>query len=114
MLKQIVLPIGFSVIISLLVGCDAKTPNCSSEETQTLVQQIALRELAKLPQDNLDSLQIRLNAIRTQSHDTAQDSYTCAAELTYTRFERLFSKNITYTVQMIDNKQQFYVQVYGL
>ncbi|QXX84395.1 hypothetical protein J6836_08485 [Providencia sp. R33] len=114
MLKRRVLPITLCMLFGLLVGCDTKTPNCSSEETRALVQQVALRELARVPQDSLDSLQIRLNAIRTQSHDQEQDSYSCAADLTFTRFDRIYSKPIVYTVQMVDNEQQFYVQVYGL
>ena len=120
MLKQWVLPVGVSVIVGLLVGCDAKTPNCSSDETQKLVQEITLRELfkayPKIPQAQRDSIQVSLAAIRTQSHDTERDSYSCAADLTVLRQD--LGKNssfpITYTVQKVDNEQQFYVQVYGL
>ncbi|MCT6519176.1 hypothetical protein GY03_18015 [Proteus vulgaris] len=118
MLKQYSLWIGSVVLTLLLVGCDAKTPNCSSNETQALVQQIVQRELVKaypkVSQDKLDSLKIELNAIRTQSHDAERDSYSCAADLTFSRLGQSNSTPITYTVQKIDNQQQFYVQVYGL
>ncbi|WP_025154377.1 hypothetical protein [Morganella morganii] len=107
-----------SLLFGLLVGCDSKTPNCSSEETQALVQQIVQRELVKaypkVPKDRLNSLKVSLNAIRTQAYDTERDSYSCVADLMFSRLGQSNTTPITYTVQKVDNEQQFYVQVYGL
>lgn len=118
MLKQCSLWMGNAVLTLLLVGCDTKTPNCSSEETQALVYQIVRKELfkayPKVSPDKLNSLQIGLNAIRTQSHDTERDIYACTADLTFSRLGQNNSTPISYTVQKVDNGQQFYVQVYGL
>ncbi|MCS3434039.1 hypothetical protein [Klebsiella sp. BIGb0407] len=118
MLGKLGLLAGIGAMLGILVGCDTKTPNCSGEETQALVHQIVQKELVKaypnVPQDKLNSLQISLNAIRTQSHNAERDSYSCAANLTFSRFGQNNSTPITYTIEKVDNGQHFYVQVYGL
>ncbi len=137
------------VMATLLYGCNKLFPpkvGCSSEGTKRLVAQIFNDELAKhlmnpLFKGNVDkvksSIDLSLEAIRTDSHDEKINKYECKAEL-LTKLplkakqilqdpavKNVLRKNnventgegiktsITYSSQLTDSKDQQYVEMIG-
>ena len=103
--------------LSLLAGCGNKAPGCSDEETKNLVIQIARGELIKVfGKENADKLKLTLEFIRTKEVNKDTGSCDCAADLVITGPDGSKSEKIpiTYTSELTDKKDQFYVTVYGL
>lgn len=91
-----------------------KTPDCSSLETKNLVIDIAKEELTKNGlSEMIDSTTFKVENIRTINYNKNVDSYECAASFKIIN-EKSEDYPITYTVQKIDDKQAFYVEVEGL
>ncbi len=112
-MKNVLLVMGLS---SLLVGCGGGAPACSDTETKDLVRQIASEEMAKqIGGEAAKQFSYKVNAIRTTDTNEKTGANECAAQL-----EVIASNGgtnelpIEYTVEVTDDKEEFYVTVYGL
>ncbi len=102
-------------------GCSKSAPACNDKETKEAVMQIvkektALKYLIDESKKNgkkLD-LKIRLLNIRTKNFDKETGSYECAADLEAKMGGKSVSGPITYTTELVDDGDNFYVTVYGL
>lgn len=110
------------ILLSLLffagfffTGCSSSAPKCSDTETTDLVEQITRQELAKLyGQEASNGFQITLAAIRTTDINDKTGAQTCAADVTLKGADGTHSAPITYTSELADKGDEFYVTVYGL
>ena len=64
-----------------LVACDARNPNCASNETITLVSQSIAEKIIDIGVENFKtedlSKRIRITDIQTESYDEKLDTYVC-------------------------------------
>ena len=101
----------------LLAGCSKSAPECSDDQTKDLVLEIASNELVRQSgQEVRDLHTLSLSAIRTTDFKESTGAQTCAAELAITRIDdgKSSSLSITYTVELADDGDQIYVNVFGL
>ena len=103
------------IIAVVLTGCSNTAPKCSDQETQDLVIQISKDELVKQAGKDLASkVKLELSFIRTTDTNEKVGSFKCAAELVAIVDGVSNSSDITYTVELSDNGEEFYVNVFGL
>lgn len=101
---------------SLINGCSS-TPKCGDQEVKDLVMEIVEEDFNKTSLGLVKAIG-EIDAIRTIKHNTENDSYECAARLNL-EINAIVAKmnqniEITYKVETLDNKEQFYVTIYGL
>lgn len=108
----IVLPLNFATQY-LIFQEGKKTPSCAAVETKELVIQIAKEQLTKNGLGEiLSTVTMQVEDIRTLNHNENVDSYECAATF------RMIGREtepfpITYTIQSVEDKEGFYVEVLG-
>jgi len=114
-MKKIVLPL---MVISLSVsGCSQTAPKCSDEETTNLVKEIADREMTnQLGVEAAKLFSYTVGAIRTTATNEQTGAHECAAQLGFTASSTGQTEEIpiTYTVEVTDDGEEFYVNVFGL
>jgi hypothetical protein len=99
----------------LFIGCSNEAPNCSDSDTKDLVIQIAKGEFVKsLGKKSADSLTLSLENIRTKDVNEKVGSFECAADLKMKGPGGSESAPITYTSELANDGDDFYVNVYGL
>lgn len=104
-------------LIVLLGGCSPSVPKCGDSETTDLVKEIANDEMInQLGADAAKIFSYSVNAIRTTDENDKTGAFECAAQLDIHASTTGQSNEIpiTYTVEMTDDGEQFYVNVYGL
>ncbi len=94
---------------------NSNVPACSSSEVKQLVMKISKDELARQVDASISqNIQITLTAIRTTSINDQTGAYQCAANLNLIGSTNEEPYPITYTVEITDDGQEFYVSVFGL
>lgn len=114
-MKKFVVPALLSTLV--IAGCSPSVPKCGDEETIDLVKEIADEEMAnQLGAQMAKLFSYKVSAIRTTNVNEKTGAYECAAQLTVTASNTGQSSDlpITYTVELTDDKKEFYVTVYGL
>mgnify|MGYP006113370931 CR=1 FL=1 len=104
-------------LIALLAGCSPSVPKCGDSETTDLVKQIANEEMiSQLGAESAKLFSYSVNAIRTTDENDKTGAFECAAQLEIHASNKGNSNEIpiTYTVEMTDDGEEFYVNVYGL
>ncbi|NGZ15670.1 hypothetical protein HGG78_18345 [Vibrio aestuarianus] len=104
-------------LIVLLGGCSPSAPKCGDSETTDLVKEIANDEMInQLGAEAAKIFSYSVNAIRTTDENDKTGAFECAAQLDIHASTTGQSNEIpiTYTVEMTDDGEQFYVNVYGL
>ena len=116
--KNVMIAIGVyivAMVISTMLFLSVKldTPNCNDVETKQLVKEIALKEFK---QEGVSQVKLSLTSIRTSGHDEKVDKYECEAELIGINEINAdkYKLDITYTSQMTEDDEHFYVEVFGL
>ncbi|MEQ5818101.1 hypothetical protein [Halomonas sp. SCS19] len=103
------------VAATILGGCSQSAPKCSDNETVALVKEITRDGLvSQFGQEVSDSIQLEVDAIRTTDFNDKTGSQQCAAQLTIKSQGDTETADITYTSELADNGEKFYVTVYGL
>jgi hypothetical protein len=98
-----------------LVGCSDKAPDCSDSDTTDLVVQIANEQLVKLfGKEKAKLIKLSVETIRTTNVNEKVGSYECAADLRMTGENGSKTIPITYTSELADDGDSFYVNVGGL
>lgn len=112
----LVLPLLF-----LLNACAPNVPKCGDPETIDLVKEIAFDVLENnlllqlLGAGGENNFSFELKYIRTTSEDPETGAFECAADMEiYANSKFLNEIPITYTVELTDDGENFYVNVYGL
>lgn len=114
-MNKFIIPLAISTLV--ITGCSTSIPKCSDEETIDLVKQIADREMAnQLGAETAKLFSYTVNAIRTTNTNEKTGAHECAAQLQINASNTGQANEIpiTYTVEITDNKDEFYVNVYGL
>lgn len=102
-------------ITLMLSACSPSVPKCSDTETINLVKEIAGREMRKqVGEEAAKAFSYAVEAIRTTNTHEQTGAHECAAEIEINGNGRSVSGSITYTVEMTDDGEQFYVKVFGL
>ena len=103
------------VVSSALTGCSQSVPACSDSEATELVIEISNGELAKtVSPEMISKIKLSVDAIRTTDTNDKTGAHSCAANLAFSGPNGTNSIPITYTVEMTDNGEEFYVNVFGL
>lgn len=98
-----------------MAGCGNEAPNCTDPETKKLVIEIANSELKKeISADIVDSVKLSVKNVRTTDVNEKVGSFECAADLIFTGPGGVETLPITYTSELVDGGDNFYVNVYGL
>jgi len=98
-----------------LTGCSQSVPTCSDSEATDLVLQISNAEIVKVHgQEAAKTLELEVQAIRTTDTNSKTGAFSCAANLSMKGPKGSDNVPITYTVEMTDNGEEIYVNVYGL
>mgnify|MGYP003667698454 FL=1 len=88
-------------------------PKCSDLETQELVIQIMKDGLEEdSGKEFADSLTLVLSLIRTTDFNEKTGSQECAAELTMSNSDDSGTIHLTYTSELLDDGENFYVTVH--
>lgn len=116
-MKTLVIPVILLTVA--FAGCSQSVPKCGDSEVVDLVKQIAESELGNHVTDEFVSAQgvsLNIDAIRTTSTNEQTGAHECAAQLVITvgKTGQTSEIPITYTVEMADNGDEFYVNVFGL
>ncbi len=114
-MKKLIIPVILST--AAIAGCSQSVPKCSDTEATDLVKQIANREMGnQLGAEAAKMFSYTVSAIRTTSTNEQTGAHECAAQLGITASNTGQTNEIpiTYTVEMTDNGEEFYVNVYGL
>jgi len=99
----------------LFVGCSNEAPSCADSDAKDLVIQIANGELIKsLGKTKAESIDLTLENIITKDINEKVGSFKCAADLKMTGTGGSKSIPITYTSELANDGDDFYVNVYGL
>jgi len=99
----------------LFIGCSNEAPNCSDSDTTDLVIEIANKELVKsLGEEKTKSIKLSVETIRTKKVNKEVGSFECAADLKIEGPNGSNSLPITYTSELTDDGDSFYVNVFGL
>jgi hypothetical protein len=100
---------------SILVGCSDSVPMCSDTETTNLVSEIANDKLVETyGKEYASKIKLGIEAIRTTDTNEKTGANTCAADMSMSGGNGQTSFPITYTVEVTDNGDEFYVNVFGL
>lgn len=114
-MKKLIIPSILSTIV--ISGCSQSVPKCGDTETTDLVKQIADREMGnQLGSEAAKMFSYTVGAIRTTSTNEQTGAHECAAQLGITASNTGQTNEIpiTYTVEMTDNGDEFFVNVFGL
>lgn len=114
-MKKLIIPVILSTVV--IAGCSQSVPKCSDTETTDLVKQISDREMVnQLGIEAAKMFSYKVGAIRTTSTNEQTGAHECAAQLNVTASNtgEMTELPITYTVEVTDNGEEFYVEVYGL
>ncbi|ATI46686.1 hypothetical protein CO725_13705 [Vibrio parahaemolyticus] len=114
-MKKVIL--GLMPLVISLAGCSPTVPKCSDSETTDLVKEIANDEMVnQLGLETSKLFTYSVNAIRTTDENEKTGAFECAAQLEIHASNTGNSNEIpiTYTVEMTDDGEQFYVNVFGL
>ena len=104
-----------AISLVLFTGCNDEAPNCSDSLTTDLVIEIANEEIVKsIGQSNAEKIKLSVESIRTTDKNEKVGSFECAADLKVEGPNGSNSAPITYTSELADGGDNFYVQVYGL
>lgn len=115
--------IGFPVVAFLLLIVissglfGSNVPKCGDSETVDLVKKIADGEMEnQLGRAAADIFSYHVGAIRTTSINEQTGSHECSAQLgiTASNTGEINEIPITYTVEITDDGEEFYVNVFGL
>jgi hypothetical protein len=118
--------VASSVVITLMVtGCTNNVPKCGGTEVLDLVKQVAdesmTNQLTALKMFGLGgegdkSFSYSVGFIRTTNTNNQTGAHECAAELAVTESgsSQTSTIPITYTIEMTDKGDEFYVNVFGL
>lgn len=87
---------------------------CSGKEETSLVTEIAKEQLDKYNKGLSDKFIFSVDAIRTISTNKQTGALECAANFEASANGKSTSTPITYTIEITDNKQEFYITVHGL
>tara|TARA_B100000029_G_scaffold427107_2_gene436350 strand:+ start:26728 stop:27078 length:351 start_codon:yes stop_codon:yes gene_type:complete len=103
----------------LFVGCSSEVPDCNDSETKDLVLEITYDELIDRFGPELANItELSLEAVRTTDTNKRTGNHSCAADLRIKQDSHLRKQNstapITYTVELANDGDDFYVTVYGL
>jgi hypothetical protein len=111
----------FSVIgglwIILTIGAVVSVPQCGDQETTDLVKEIANREMGdQLGAEAAKMFSYTVGVIRTTSTNEQTGAHECAAQLGIIASNTGQTNEIpiTYSIEMTDNGEEFYVNVFGL
>lgn len=112
---KIISTLNALLIAITLIGCSNTAPKCSDQETLDTIVQIARGEIEKQAgKETASKVKIELTAIRTTDTNEKIGSFACASEINVI-VDGISNKTpITYTVELIDDGEQFYVNVFGL
>jgi len=114
-MKKLVIPALLSTLA--ITGCAQSVPKCGDQETVDLVKQIADGEMVNQLGPAMAKLfSYKVTGIRTTDKNEKTGAYECAAQLgiTASNTGQTNELPITYTVELTDDKEEFYVTVYGL
>ncbi|MEI6895600.1 MAG: DUF2628 domain-containing protein [Colwellia sp.] len=96
-------------------GFGSNVPECGSSDATNVVISISEDELIRtLGAEVAESISISVNAIRTTATNEQTGEYECAAQLFIRGPEATNDIPITYTIEMTNNGEEFYVNVFGL
>lgn len=103
----------------LFIGCSSNVPDCNDRETRDLVLEISNEEVIKRFGRELASITgLSLESVRTTNTNEKTGANSCAADLRIKQNSHNFNQNrtapITYTVELANDGDDFYVTVYGL
>jgi len=87
---------------------------CSSNDVTGLVTDIAKDEMAKYAHFTGEVTNHEVQSIRTTNTNKQTGALECAANLAFSVNSQASSIPITYTVEITDNKEEIYVNVFGL
>jgi len=113
------------VTVFLLSACSSGVPNCSDQEVKDLVIEIAVDNNKGetglvLALRGISITEYSVGSIRTTYTDDNTGAHECAAELHYKaenkalKTAKELSTSITYTVEVTDDGESFFVNVFGL
>ena len=109
------LAISLSALTLSLAGCGSGVPACNDSETKELVIEIAHEELVRQTgQAVADAVDMDVLAVRTQHTNEQTGAHECAAEISMSGKGGTNNLPITYTVEGTDDRDSFYVNVFGL
>lgn len=112
------LPIIFATAALIAIsGCSKSVPKCGDTETTDLVKDITDREMTRqYGADSASLFSYSVEAVRTTWTDEQTGAYECAAQLVMSANNTGQSEEapITYTVELTDDGEEFFVNVYGL
>lgn len=114
-MRNILLAIAFSALG--IGGCSQSVPKCGDKETTDLVKQIAGQELGRqFGSEAVTLITFTVTAVRTTETNEKTGAHECAAQLGFINSSTKEAGEfpITYTVEMMDNGKEFYVNVFGL
>ncbi len=106
-----------TVMALAITGCSDSVPKCGDAETVDLVKQIADEEMGNQVGKEMAKLfSYSVEGIRTTDTNEKTGAFECAADLSLTASNtgQTNSMPITYTVELTDDGEQFYVNVFGL
>lgn len=109
--------LGLIPLTIALAGCSPTVPKCGDSETTDLVKQIANDEMInQLGLEASKTFTYSVNGIRTTDENEKTGAFECAAQLEIhaSKIGNSSEIPITYTVEMTDDGEQFYVNVFGL
>lgn len=114
-LALVVYIISMSISSVLFLSFSEKTPKCNDVETRTLVIEITKEELSKQGLESiLSEFILTVEDIRTSSYNKDIGKYECVANLIMKNNSQQKSVPISYTSQVSDDSNSFYVEVFGL
>lgn len=114
-MKNIIIPIVLSTVV--ITGCSQSVPTCGDDQTIGLVTEFSAKKAKdELGEYRVKNLSYTIGAIRTIDTNSKNGSYQCAAQLVINNDATAQSNEIpiTYTAQMTDNGEEFFVDVKGL
>lgn len=109
--------ITFLAVLVFVSGCAKSVPKCSDSRVTDLVAEIADREMKnQIGEDDASGFKYTVGAIRTTATNEQTGAHECAAELGINHEPTGESSDlqITYTVEVTDDGNDFYVNVFGL
>ena len=105
-------------LIALISGCSSYVvPKCSDTEVTDTVKEISREEMiSQLGPEIKNIFTYKILDIRTTDENENTGAYECAAQLEIYADSNGSSKEIpiTYTVEQTDDREGFYVNVFGL
>lgn len=111
MLAMFIYAIGVVISSLFLVTLDGNTPACNSVDAKALVTKIIRKNAREL---GLGDVSVSLSNIRTSKYNGGIDKYTCEADIRIDSSVGGNADSVTYTIQMTDDGEHFYVEVFGL